>query len=56
MDQLRDEIHENFETFLKETPFIHKDNPTEGEEFELLLEKLSVREKFFHKIIVIFVE
>lgn len=41
MDDLRDETLENFKTFLNETPNIHKDKPIEGEEFELLLEKLS---------------
>jgi len=41
MEDLRDETFENFKTFINETPLIHKDKPIEGEEFELLLEKLS---------------
>ena len=47
LEDLRDEIYDNFKAFLDETPLLHKDRATEGEEFDHLLEKLSVIHFFF---------
>lgn len=42
IEQHKAETLENYERFLKECPHISSVTPTEGEDYEILLDKLSV--------------
>jgi len=43
IEKVKDEAYTGFERFLQETPLLNKDSPLEGEGFQELLEKLSVK-------------